>query len=162
MNFYPEKKFTNILNAVDPYHYLVTTSEDLLSQQIFPDLKMPFVGACISTGGTTQVTLYYKQFEILKGSRIPHLRWFREDNQLSKAYDIILLPIKSGDILIVSWKEAIDHYTPLIKAGGLAGLIETNQLPQKKKGHLSEYGAYIPTVIDFATQEKERLKVEAK
>lgn len=159
MNFYPERKYTNILNSVDPYHYLVTTSEDLLAKQIFPDFKQPFVGACVSTGGTTQINLYYKQFEIPIGSRIPHLRWFREDNSLSKAYDIILLPIKSGDILIVSWKEAIDHHKPLIKAGGLEGLIETNNLPSKKQGHLSEYGGYVPVVVDFAAQEKEKFGI---
>jgi hypothetical protein len=162
MNFYSDKKYANILNTVAPHHYLITTSEDLLSKQFFPDLKMPFVGACVSTGGTTQVTLYYKQFQIPEGSRIPHLRWFREDNQISKAYDIILIPIKSGDILIVSWKEAIDHHKPLLEAGGLEGLIKTNHLPSKKSGHLSEYGAYVPTVIDFATQENEGLKIVGK
>ena len=153
---YPEEKYTNMMNVVDPYHYQVAYCHDPLAQEIYPSLRKPFIAACISTGGFIQVALNVGNFEIPKGSRIAHMRLYREAVPLSKSYDTVIFPIRSGAIISVQWKHADDHHRSLLTTD-LEGIVEAHRLPSKKSGHVSEFtenGAIIPVVIDFGKQEK--------
>jgi hypothetical protein len=163
MNFriYPEKKYDNIIHNVPPKYYQVVESYESLAKEIYPSLEIPFIGACISTGDYTQVSLNFGNFEIPQGSRIAHLRLFREDRNISKAYDTIIFPIKSGAIISVPWKYADDHHRPILMAGGIEGIVNAHGLPDIKFGPVSEYtvnGAIIPVVVDFGEQEQEKLR----
>jgi hypothetical protein len=160
---YSEENYENILKAVPPKHYRIVMPEDLLAKQIYPSLKMPFVSACIATGDHTQVALNFADFEIPKGTLIVHLRLFREDNGISKAYETIIFRVNSGGVISVPAKYHEDRYKPILISSGLEGIMAANYLPPNKFGLVKDYtvhGATIPVVIDFGKQERERIQGE--
>jgi len=156
-----EKLYKKVTKILPQASYQIVEPHDALAKDIGPTMDQQWVSAWVSTSDVTMVEHRCGTLIIPPGSQIIHQRIFRHCTHNGtphlNADDMVLFPIKEGNIVGVYRKDAPDHYTSILQYGGLEHIANEYHLPKQKAGHINAYtvnGASIPIIIDFKPTNK--------
>ena len=148
--YFPEKKYQEILKEVGAYRYQVFDKNEKMPGDVFP-IGMPFPTYTNILAGTGDTASDYTftdcepRFTLPKGAQLIVARLLRYDynrgNPHYNADDYLIFLTQEGNVFRMKRSHAPDHFIRIIDLSQVKPIAEAFHLPDEKAGPVENYGS---------------------